>query len=830
MKNKRIVKFLGVLISSLIVLNSNGQILAKKVAKIKNIKQEEINKKRVQKRKNIKETKNTRSKLEKEILENNIKTFKNFKKEDYEIKGFNLTVFFKNGVPILYYEHIKTKAKIVIILADTTPKYSTFNFPIASFNFNISTENNKQYLANFIENAIISNFNYKDFKNKKFKGCFDVYVNKSNLNINFNVTKKEKNTFKEDEIFLKKLFLYLRDPKIFKDKKTFNLEKKRTLNYIKNHTETSDALELNTKLKDAENLTKYEIFNFYKERIHPSNLLVTRHESFKNIKKILNFLRILDENYLKYYNSKKNNFKTYITNVKSTYSVQPFRNERDAYKEDKKYKFIAYLDFLVDPSDGTIDAFIKKHPLLNSIYSNDHTLSIELLKNIGIKEYIKKLGYLDGDFDFSNLSLYGNDKNLFEEEKLKENSNKIFNYVLEKIKNISKKEIEEIYEKTILPIKEQAIKEQSEAEEHLFTNPIIFNADNALSYVLEDNFIYYNKPFPKEFFEITSNNEIKDSKENLINRILKDIENIETIRKEFNKNQYCNIKVYSNEIKDEKKQEKKHRNKLLIPLEVKNSKDNKTLEYLAKCFLTTNFLNIINYEYALPEDEAIIAKFLKSYVGLYNIKEKEISKDTLNFYYNYFENSIKNYKITKEDFEKTKKDFIGFITNKKFVASFNSGIEIIENFLKNGYEEKREGENTNRFFKITDKTPRSLMFRHYRFLLEDCLFENFDEFIKYAKNFSEFIKRHNVKSNEEDFTITKEFAKDLLENVLNPLKKIVERTENLKKEFEENIEKISFEEFIKYIKSAKPVEKEKLEKDQNKIKELEEMSSYEIFY
>ena len=88
----------------------------------------------------------------------------------------------------------------------------------------------------------------------------------------------------------------------------------------------------------------------------------------------------------------------------------------------------------------------------------------------------------------------------------------------------------------------------------------------------------------------------------------------------------------------------------------------------------------------------------------------------------------------------------------------------------------------------------------------------------------------NVKSNEKDFTITKEFAKDLLENVLNPLKKIVKRTENLKKEFEENIEKISFEDFVKSVKSAKPVEKEKLEKDQKKLKELEEMSSYEVFF
>ena len=157
MKNKKFVKFLGILISSLIVLNSNGQIFAKKVTKTKNIKQEEINKKHVKKRKNIKEAKNLRTKLEKEMLENNIKTYKDFDENKYKVKGFKLTVYFKNYVPILYYEHIKTGAKIVIILADTMPINSTFNFPIANFNFNISTENNKQYLASFIENAILFN-------------------------------------------------------------------------------------------------------------------------------------------------------------------------------------------------------------------------------------------------------------------------------------------------------------------------------------------------------------------------------------------------------------------------------------------------------------------------------------------------------------------------------------------------------------------------------------------------------------------------------------------------------------------------------------------------
>ena len=89
------------------------------------------------------------------------------------------------------------------------------------------------------------------------------------------------------------------------------------------------------------------------------------------------------------------------------------------------------------------------------------------------------------------------------------------------------------------------------------------------------------------------------------------------------------------------------------------------------------YLNIKNYEYALPEDEEIIARFLKSYIGLYNITEKEISKETLKFYYEKFKNSIKNYNITKEDFKETKKILMSEITNKKFVSSFLIPVTII---------------------------------------------------------------------------------------------------------------------------------------------------------
>ena len=783
MPNRKIIKFLGVIISSLIVLSSSGQIFAiENTVKPENVQQSSL-----------------------DALKDKCKE-----------AGYDLTSYYKNGAQILYLKHIKTGAKIIIIPTDNSKEKTKFSIPNTSFNFNIYDGDIRKEMDKFTRSAIESNFKVEDLKNKKFEELnnFSINVFSPNLEISFGRHDENLNN-SQIEPSLKKLFGFLKNPKIFRDDETFKLEKKRILNYLNNFLKEPDRFSSQTsiiKIKEVENTTKNDLFNFYESRINPSNLLVTKHADLKNLEEVLNFLKFLDKEYFSYYDCKKPNFPTYGTKVKSIYSVVAASSESNKF-EGKDYNFNGFLNFSVNPYGCENDAFIKKHLFLRYF-----TFTEELLEKIKFKEYIKELGYLDGVFSFLSLSLYANDKSLFEEEKLKENGKKIFNYVLEKIKNIPKKEIEEKYFRNY---------NEENTENFYPNNPIAYNVTrDSLKNVFVENFLNFNEPFSEKFFKINSNNEIEDSNETLKNKFIKDFENIGDIEKEFNEDPYCNINVYSKE----KKEEEKHLHKLLIPIEIKINKNNSTLKFLIKHFFTTIFLDIKNYEYALPENLAQAVKFLEDYVGQFYSTNKELSNDTLNFCYNDFENSIKNYNITREDFEKTKQLFRMFITNKNFISSFNFGIGIIENFLKNGYEEKLANDNPNRFVKITKETTQYEVFSHCRFLLEDCLFENFDEYVNYTKAICEFIKRHNIKPNEKNVKVTKEFAQDVLENILNPFRKIVERTENLKKEFEENIEKISFEEFVESVKSVKLVEKEKLERDQKKVRELEEMSSYEVFF
>ena len=284
-----------------------------------------------------------------------------------------------------------------------------------------------------------------------------------------------------------------------------------------------------------------------------------------------------------------------------------------------------------------------------------------------------------------------------------------------------------------------------------------------------------------------------------------------------------------------KKQIEEPYNKLLIPIKLKTEK-NPTLEYVSKYYLTKKFLQTKNIENALKNSSTTNTlnhgiNFLGSYIGSCATKNKKLNNAELNFYYKDFEKYVKNLKITKEDFEKTKEDFMKYKDAKHLIKKYKINKEIIENFLKNGYEQEIEGESTRRFFKVTKKTPKILLFNHFvTFISDNCFFKNFEEYVKYSKILIEFIKKYDLNLEDENNIITKKFAKDFLENVLKPMEDVIKYSYKLERDFTNKIDEISLKDFINCVKSAKPVEKEQLEKDQKQIKDLEKTSSYLIFW
>ncbi len=766
MKNKKFIKFLGFLISSLIVLNSSGQIFAKKVTKVKNIKQKEIQK-------------------------SNAEIFKNFNENNFKVEGFNLTVYFKNDAPILYYEHIKTKAKIVVIPTEETNLIDTFNF-------NLFVPNEKG-LSNFTEKAIISNFKRKDLKiDGKFRKFSPiVHLNRFNpiLDISYWNNQNEKE-------FLKEFLSGLKNPKMLKDERVFNLEKKRILNEITHEEETSakektGSFNILGKSSEIKKVTKKEFEEFFKSRVHPSNLFVTKHLSLKNPLKVKEFLEILNENYLKYFEFKE------IKNTPYEFKREIFNIIPKSYTEfNEKYKYCATAEFFNDSDEEDLKLAMK-HPLIrNLLLHYDYNHLNEKLKK-SLKEFAKKLGYSNIELiNQFNFQIAGNNKNLFEKNTLRKNCRKIYNFILEKIINKTYDELK------------KSIYNTFSKKKGSFKSPEYFEFKLNLEKILIQNFKLFKEPFSKNCFKINEKNKIEDSEETLLEELKKDIKNLNELK---NKKE-LKIDLYSINKKEKPVKKEKFVGNY-IPIKITKNNGNYGLELLAKKFLIENCLNEKLDEEALITFPSFATNFFGRYIGICSSSStKKMLKEEMKFYETEFEDFIKNYNITKKEFE-----------------------EVKENVKKNVFYEDKERLRVKKIIENVTKKFEELLSKEanpkitYHSFLEEIakiqdpprfgssfiMFKSFEEYLEHEKRIKDFVlKYRNLLKTNKDFKMNKDFIKDYYEYLVKPTIKETEQFFKIMKNLKNNINSISFKDFVNCVKSAKLVEKKQFEKDKKLEREL----------
>ncbi len=352
MKNKKILKFLTILVSAAIISNS-GLAFAKKEKQIHNVEKEENTKTSgkvlkpltQEERKNLEEQrlkeffKNLKlsEEKDKETIEKNREKYKNFNKKDFEVEGFNLKeVYFKNGAPILVFEHEKTGAKIVIIIVDETKR--SYNDESYFFRF---FEPNDKGLVNFLEKCIKSKFFEDDGfgeklieKYQKSGGIYTVIDSKG-----LEIATCGYNEISNETNFLKEVFSEFKNPEMLKKKELFEKEKERILldatrveNQTKKYNKEYRAEEYNVRgiPKEIKNVTFEEVKKIHKETMHPSNLLITKKMEL-NSKTIRKYLEFLNENYLKNFSRKE-------------IKINPFKRKEEnleprEIKYNEKFKF-----------------------------------------------------------------------------------------------------------------------------------------------------------------------------------------------------------------------------------------------------------------------------------------------------------------------------------------------------------------------------------------------------------------------------------------------------------------------------------------------------------
>ncbi len=636
-----------------------------------------------------------------------------------------------------------------------------------------------------------------------------------------------------NKLFIKKLIKELKSPEMLKNENIFKIEKSRILN----EAEKNQLDNINDEIKElfyynfSEKFNRYgipeelkkispdEVKKYFKQIIHPSNLLVTKYLDL-NPKEVKKYLTMLNEEYLKHYDYKEIFVEPFRKKENYNYrKIEACKKQNILYYYNDRHEMVncdycAHINFL-DSENQKEKGLYHKYEILNYIELNSKKEKLEL------ENFVKKLGYPSIHFNnLNSFSLDGNNKKLFEKEILQENSKKIFEFILKKFENFNDEEIEKNV-KMLTPVKYN--KDKSHEEEQLFfSNVVRFRKNEFLDETLIKNFINFKNPFSKNTLEITENNEIKDSKEYYINKIKKYILNL---IKEFKNKTPSQIRVFfrtKNKKPDPEylKAAENLKKRYIIPLKFKETK-NKALVYFVKNFLISELEKEVTkraLNYYTPKNPP----FIKDYIAFNEAPKKEIFKNELKFFEEDFEKFLKNLKINKSIFNKFKEDYEEISKDEKnqfkeIKKEFNKALRAVNHYLKHGLDENADVYNKKKDrFKIDSKTTRTHL---YNIVPARCMyiFSNFEEYLNYKKLKSEFILKYGQldKLKHKDVLVDKEFVKDLKKYFIEPLKKAIPNGEIINK-----IDDISYEDFIKTLKSCSLVEKETYEKDQKKLDEI----------
>lgn len=862
MKNKNILKFLTVLISFIIITNSNNYIFSKvdksttleknvneqenfnKDEEIKPITKEEWEKEEKEKYEIWQQNMKAYEKNDKEMEKENFKTYKNLNIKKFEHPDYNLKAYRKNGVIYLVYEHKITKTKIVIIPIKNLKNYKVKDgfFTKDNYYFRAFVPDDSG-LVHFAEHCFVTDIlDYEANKDKNIRAGFNATTKPFGLIILLT----ERNA-KFD--FTEKLIKELGNPKLLKNDALYERERGRIIyemTEFEKEKELYDSYKKSSEkefniggdTKELAKMSKERVRDFFKNTLHPSNLLITKHVPELDYEYILKYLTLLNDKYLSHYEYKE--FESPYPKLKKDYYYLKEKyidnsnggTIRDLLLNKKECKYWARID-LLNPSYNKDDKKTAwKHPALYMPFGKKDGINKIKLE---LEEFVKKLGYEGIKMGtLAGMTLYGNKKELFEKEALEKTYKKINNFAIEKIKTLTEKDIER---NLIDPPEYNQIKNENvEDIQPFFSSPIFLKTGTHLDALLQQEFLVFNNIFTNEILEITEKNginEIIDSKQSLINKYKKDIENLGKFLKDKKPSKIL-VKEQGKPINGTEKYKnllKEFNKPFYIPLELKKNKKT-TLEFLAKNYLES-FMGEMVLKKVIQDDTPYAFTCVEgSYIAMHSSIDKKYTQEELNYFKNEFRKDLKNQNITEQDFKdlktRIKKDFEHFneyveTTEKHLKTAMKS----IDYYLKHGldenaevYDEKKGG------FKIDNKTTRGDLF--YEVCCLQIMFKTLEESNNYEKKYSNFIKKYGQKNYEKykPILIDKNFVKELKEELIIPLIEAFHYRNSRIKEFLKEMDNVKFKDFVETVKSCDLVSKEKYEKDQKIADDFREQNIF----
>ena len=756
--------------------------------------------------------------IEKLEIEKNKRKYKNFKKEDYEVKGFNLEVYWKNGVPYLYYVHKKTKAQIVFILVeeeDLQYDFRTHNRIVDSVFFKVFS-NDDSGLAHFAEH-LLSNF-INCFEDKYAKGyVFQASTEPHGLDFLC------QSIFPENDLFFSKLYENLADEGILKDKNMFEIEKNRIIDemQMKNITAVEDKIRRDFlcggTVEDLKKVKFKDFRRFYEKYIHPSNMIIKKHVKL-NKKNITGFLKVLENKYLNKFKFKKvtSNFKLKCSDKFRKIKV-PAKHKMFVACDGKNNKNVKYSCSVAYDLDK-----------LNINLEQAESLDIRFTEKIQnkLQNFIKKLGYdfcgcfygdgyITGKHQY-NVILNANDKNLFKKDVLKSNINKILEFIKNELSNVKEDEIQNL--KPGFKYQEVPVKDQEDLVSKL-SKSYIYSGYLDLNNLLSMSFAKYNEPFSPKVFYIDKNNEIIDSKENFVAKTKNNLNFYDVLIN----NDPLYIDLFESDENENKEEKNIEYEDYLLPIKIKDYKDNKMVYLLANEFICNKLGNFFSYKkgYCYSSKIGKGIYFPGDYIGKFLAINKESKNKIFKYLKEDFNNFIKNLKFTRKDFygiiEKRKKFYSDkafeevLTVEKKYLKNVKDWLKAIDDFCKTG---KTDGKLFNKYSLVKDiMNANSNMMCYLTEIENKCVYKNYEEYFKNEisgyKEQNIFIQDAIKQRNEK---ISKKFLKKYRKYVLKSLYNLSKCRIRCLKEDKKLIETVKYEDVSHAIKSAVYCEDEEYRK------------------
>ena len=809
MKKNNIFKFLSLLILA-IYLSFSSVVMAQPRETKQQTKEIE---------QNIKEN----EELQRSQIKENLKMFKNFKKEDYILKDFNLTVYYKSGIPILHYVHKKTKANIVVVAVKNKEQLEELE-DLLLFK---AKRNDDRGFVHYCEH-ILAGGDYGELM-KKYDGLYKINASTTDEGLSFTTSAN----FPHYKEYLKAVAKNLISADSLFKKEIFEREKKRIF-YELRDVETGDSGDLARNYnfdkhvsnrqynvagtpEEAKKIGRQEVIEFYKEKIHPSNMLAVKH-LILNVKNVKEYLKNLNELYLKHYEYK--NCKTTKTKLKDARPYKKINWPYDAklFKIKEEGKNFKLYDNVARAVYYAQDLNVELKKLFCFMIKCDEgTKKIKFVEELN--KYVKTLGYdyvkikglNDEDSKFT-ISLYSNNKEKFKEKTLRENLNKILKFIKEKLKDMNNLELTAVLSPAASSFAEHAITVKGKFDLDAFR---YFNF-GLIGFLVQKSFAFHNEAFSNKIFNIDENNNLIESRESVIESVKNNLYLYDLLIK--NGPKYIDYFVADKKIRYADKFELDFL-PYNIPIKIKNYNNNKALFYLTSVFMSRYFSDCLGAGNSLTHSSFGPAKYYGGPVS--NSQACSESRDAVFKYINKnFDNIIKNFKLTRKEFDHVKQEnknmFVKFLSECRLgVKQFESFKKDIEMFLEG--KENKKPLITNKL-KVIDFIELYLRRVENGFFVNPGLYDSLKDYIN-RKNKNSKLKREFYKKYSDEQKINKNIVRDYFSSHVEPdylkLKKSLKFYEQIVRE----VDSVKYEDVLEVIKSSYLVKDKELEevKKVNKI-------------